>query len=519
MGLPRSQASGIAVTALGRLFSSGTAAGLDDATLLARFTTDRDEAAFEALVRRHGPMVLGVLRRLLRDPNDVDDAFQATFVILVRKAASLRRGDLMANWLYGVAYRVALRARGLAALRERKLREGADRGVLGSSTGVSQERSSELEESQLSLHAELARLPARYRAALVLCYLEGLTNDQAAERLGCPPGTLKGRLARGKAILSRRLTRRGIALTAAAIGSQLELPASQAAVPQTLESAAMAAAKATLGFHAASTAILSYSVTTLAQGVLTAMYWTRVKLLIAPASIVICAAGMLAASAAGEFFSAAPLQGNPPQGRNAGAPQAGSGPRSPAANPVTANAPPAANQQGGQGPSPGSMGVAASVPMTGGSNNAGGSNPNAAQDDSEYWPIRVARNDALLRKLDRSPRSQAVWKFLDTPITLSFAAETPLEDVLKRIKQAARDSKAAPLAIYIDPIGLSEAEKSLSSTVTIELEDIPLKDSLRLLLREIGLAFCVHNGILFISSVESVIDEQKLALLELESDK
>src|SRR5262245_47192812 len=112
-----SGAVGVVARGLGRLFTAGGVAGLSEGQLLDRFVTGRDEAAFEALVARHGPMVLGVCRQLLRDPNDVDDAFQATFLVLVRKAGTLRRCDLLGNWLYGVAYRVAVRARSLAARR------------------------------------------------------------------------------------------------------------------------------------------------------------------------------------------------------------------------------------------------------------------------------------------------------------------------------------------------------------------------------------------------------------------
>src|SRR5262245_63191477 len=112
-----SGAVGVVARGLGRLFTAGGVAGLSEGQLLDRFVARRDEAAFEALMARHGPMVLGICRQLLRDPNDVDDAFQATFLVLVRKAGTLRRCDLLGNWLYGVAYRVATRSRALAARR------------------------------------------------------------------------------------------------------------------------------------------------------------------------------------------------------------------------------------------------------------------------------------------------------------------------------------------------------------------------------------------------------------------
>ena len=123
--LLRGQFSGALIHHLERLFQHGTAVGLTEGELLERFVQGHDEAAFEALIARHGPMVLGVCRQLLRDPNDVDDAFQATFLVLVKKAGTLRRRDLLGNWLYGVAYRVATRARVLAARRMAKAPYGA----------------------------------------------------------------------------------------------------------------------------------------------------------------------------------------------------------------------------------------------------------------------------------------------------------------------------------------------------------------------------------------------------------
>ena len=120
----RGASSGVLFCQLERLFAQGTASGLTEGELLERFVSRRDEAAFEALVARHGPMVLGVCRHLLRDPNDVDDAFQATFLVLVKKASTVRRCELLGNWLYGVAFRVASRARALAARRTARVVSG-----------------------------------------------------------------------------------------------------------------------------------------------------------------------------------------------------------------------------------------------------------------------------------------------------------------------------------------------------------------------------------------------------------
>ncbi|MGC8640475.1 MAG: RNA polymerase sigma factor, partial [Isosphaeraceae bacterium] len=197
---------------LERLFREGTLTSLSDAQLLERYLTARDEAAFEALVNQHGPMVLGLCRRLLRDPRDVEDAFQATFLVLVRKAPRIRDRGLLANWLYGVAYRVAVRARG--NLLRRRARETS----LGEIDPPATPDSDYPQEIPPALDQELNRLPARYRSPLVLCYLKGLTHDQAAKALGCPVGTVRSRLARGRELLRDRLTRRGCAPTSALLG-------------------------------------------------------------------------------------------------------------------------------------------------------------------------------------------------------------------------------------------------------------------------------------------------------------
>src|SRR5438874_5672646 len=181
-------------------------AGLSDGQLLECFLARPDEAAFEALVRRHGPMVLGVCRRVLRNAHDAEDAFQATFLVLVRKAASLRRREAVGNWLYGVAYRTALQARATAA--RRRLKEAQMRSPDSQdSTAASVVRL----ELQALLDRELSRLPQKYQAPIVLCDLLGKTKREAAADLGCPEGTVSSRLARGRELLRRRLARQGLA--------------------------------------------------------------------------------------------------------------------------------------------------------------------------------------------------------------------------------------------------------------------------------------------------------------------
>jgi RNA polymerase sigma factor (sigma-70 family) len=197
---------------------------LSDGQLLRQFLDRRDEAAFAALVRRHGPMVLGVCQRVVRNPTDAEDAFQATFLVLVRKAASLSRRAVIGDWLHGVARRTALNARRTAA-RHRAKEQAMARPEVQDGEG---------RDDWLPLLDEaLGRLPEKYRLPIVLCDLEGRTRREAAQHLRCPEGTVAGRLARGRALLARRLARHGEALPAAALALVLAQQAS-ACVPAAL---------------------------------------------------------------------------------------------------------------------------------------------------------------------------------------------------------------------------------------------------------------------------------------------
>jgi RNA polymerase sigma factor (sigma-70 family) len=186
-----------------RLFDPGTIAGLTDRQVLERFAQRRDPVAFEAIIARHGPLVFTVCRQLLRDPHDVDDAFQGTFLILIKKAGTLRKPERLGPWLYGVAYRIALRAR--ARRRSNELPK-----YLTSPRG---DCPAEENEQVDVLHGEIQRLPEKYRVAIVLCCIEGLSHNDAARQLGWPIGTLHGRLSRARDLLRGRLRRRGIVLS------------------------------------------------------------------------------------------------------------------------------------------------------------------------------------------------------------------------------------------------------------------------------------------------------------------
>jgi RNA polymerase sigma factor (sigma-70 family) len=264
---------GIVFQQIDRLYREGTLSGLGDSQLLERYLTRRDEAAFRALVDLHGPMVLGLCRRVLRDPRDIEDAFQATFLVLVRKAATIRDRGLLSNWLYGVAYRVARRAR-THTLRRRGREIGFDRLDVSAAS-----EATDIDGVGPALDQELNRLPAKYRATLVLCYFNGQTHDQAAEELGCPVGTVRSRLSRGRDLLRRRLIRRGRAPTAAIVGHGWDMPVRLGieSVPSALISSTVDAALAINAFQTLLAGAAAASVLALTQGVLTAMKLAQLK--------------------------------------------------------------------------------------------------------------------------------------------------------------------------------------------------------------------------------------------------
>jgi RNA polymerase sigma factor (sigma-70 family) len=203
---------------------AGCEGEMSDASLLARFVDQWDQAAFRDLVSRHGPMVLGVCHRILRDPHDAEDAFQATFLLLARKAGSVRKRESLGPWLHGVAHRVALQARGGASRPRVPVRSDLEAPQVDDHDGL------EREELHAALHEELGRLPEKYRAPLVLCYLEGHPHEAVARQLGWPIGTVRGRIARGRDLLGARLIRRGLGPAAVLLALEL-LPKTAGAVP------------------------------------------------------------------------------------------------------------------------------------------------------------------------------------------------------------------------------------------------------------------------------------------------
>jgi RNA polymerase sigma factor (sigma-70 family) len=271
-----------------------------DGELLERFVTRQDEAAFEALVRRHGPMVLSVCRRVLQDAHEAEDAFQATFLVLVRKAGSIAEPDLLGNWLYGVAFRIAAKARNKAARRSAYERQAA-------SMPRENPLPSEVEARELRtvLDEEMSGLPEKYRAPLVLCYLEGKTNEEAARTLGWPTGSMSSRLARGREMLRERLTRRGLAFAGLPFSDLLSQNAAPTALPLWLVNATVQAAALTVAGKAAGA--LSPAIAALLETAPKARLLTRYRLAVALFLALILAG----AAAAAVLTSGSSGQGQP----------------------------------------------------------------------------------------------------------------------------------------------------------------------------------------------------------------
>jgi len=276
-----------------RIFGVGGVAGLGEGQLLERFVAGRDELAFEALVARLGPMVLGVCRRRLADPRDVEDAFQATFLVLVRKAGSIRDRDRLAPWLYGVAQRVATRARAQAARRR-----GRERSAGAEAEAMAPACDGDRHELRSVLDEEIGRLPAKYRGPIVLCYLNGLTHEEAAARLRCPVGTVRSRLARARDRLRARLGRRGLAPAEGMIGLALR----PTAVPRALIESTVAGGIRLAAGKAAAAGAVSAGAVTLAEGVSRTMIATKLTViggLVVSVGLVAGGAGVLARQAGG----------------------------------------------------------------------------------------------------------------------------------------------------------------------------------------------------------------------------
>jgi RNA polymerase sigma factor (sigma-70 family) len=285
--------------------------GPTDAELLGRYVAARDEAAFELLVWRHGAMVLRTCRRLLDRPEDAEDAFQATFLALVRRAGAIGNGEAAAGWLYRVACRTSSRLLGTKARRASRERQ-VDAGKLNELP----QRNGACEEAALAaelrrvLDDELNRLPARLRDPVILCGLEGMTNAEAARQLGCPHGTLLSRLSRARERLRLRLARRGLTLSAAALTAALAQEAAAAVLPSPLLGSTLKAA-ALVAAGQATTGVVSTQVAALTQGVVNAMSLTKLKIVLA----VLAAVGLAAVGTGGLFYAGQDRDANGARGQ------------------------------------------------------------------------------------------------------------------------------------------------------------------------------------------------------------
>ncbi len=570
---------------LGRIFRGETVSGLSEWQLLERYLEHRDEAAFEALVSRHGPMVLGVCRRMLGDPADVEDAFQATFLVLVRRARQLGPRDAIGPWLYGVAARVALRARSQAARRRRYEPIALEYPAVAPVSGWVDPDLGEV------LDQELSRLPSKYRSPLVLCYLEGRTHEEAARELDWPVGTVKGRLARARDLLRSRLARRGLAPTAGVLASMF-LPDATAALERPLiEQTVTSSLKIAAGQSLAQ--VVSSSITSLVKGVLAAMILNQLKW----AGLSVLVAGFALTSAGVMARQDTPSKGDPPTASvKAVAEQVDQkAARKPSDGPLVGNNATASEsvvdslqelvqaarsayrstwEAFGSGHASSEQVYQASRKwMEAQEQDLGDSvvkvafatahlermrdllrnqpaRPHSPSNPAELAHIKayVAEARFLVAQAKtrpsvengsveeliavavgpgqakttpsvkngpmeggawagegrgEDPKSQQILAKLEEPISMSFANETPLDDVLKYIKQATTTPTYSGIQIYVDPLGLQEAERSLNSTVQLDLEGIPLRRTLQLLLTPLRLAYFVEDGMLVITSEDS----------------
>jgi RNA polymerase sigma-70 factor (ECF subfamily) len=261
-------------------------AGWTDGQLLASFIAGKDEAAFEALVRHHGPMVFSVCRRLLRNHHDAEDAFQATFLVLARRASSVRPRERVASWLHGVALRTAMKARAMTAKRR-----GREQQVTEMPEPEAAQQGRWLDVQPL-LDQELNGLPESYRLPILLCDLEGKTIKEAARQLGWPQGTVAGRLARGRKLLAKRLASRGVALSAGSLVAVVTKNEAAAGVPSSLVSSTVKATSVMAAGQATVTRMVPGKVALLMEGVMRSMMLTKVMKSAVAGLLMLCLCGL-----------------------------------------------------------------------------------------------------------------------------------------------------------------------------------------------------------------------------------
>jgi RNA polymerase sigma factor (sigma-70 family) len=260
---------GAVIRHIRRARSRQDAAGCTDAQLLTSFVEAKDQAALEALVQRHGPMVFGVCRRLVGNHHDAEDAFQVAFLVLARKAASIKPRAAVANWLHGVAFRTAMKAKTMMSkrrAREKQVTQMPEREAT---------RPDQWPDLQPLLDQELTGLPENYRLPILLCDLEGKTIKQAAQQLGWPQGTFASRLARGRKLLSRRLMNRGVVLSVGSLATVVSQNAALARVPASLMDCTVKTVTAIAQGHATVAGVVPAKVTALLKGVMMNMMLSK----------------------------------------------------------------------------------------------------------------------------------------------------------------------------------------------------------------------------------------------------
>jgi RNA polymerase sigma factor (sigma-70 family) len=402
------------------------------------------QEAFRILVARHGPMVLGLCRSVVKDSHEAEDAFQATFLVLLRKAESIRQRETIGPWLYGVAGRVARRARS-RSVRRRKTEVAVVAEI------PSLERTgSELVGAEPIVHQEIASLPESYRAPVVLCCLQGLSYDLAAQRLGVSEPALRGRLHRARRRLASRLRRRGV--LAPVVARWIEpVGVSFPSLPEQLvESTIQFATRWFSVSGLLKSVAIPESITALAQGVIQAMLFQTVKL-----------SGVGALLAAGVVGTVVWAQ----QGKNTVADPAG---------------------------------------QTGEISKAYVQKPSA---DAVQKPIVPPTPSDLFR------RTLQIQKKLDEVIAVDRSQVQDLEHLLKFIKHETTDATFPGIPIYVDPIGLQEAGCGMDTPVVEPTSRGRVREILHTALRLSKLDFRVQDGFLMISSRTEIMD-RRLEVLE-----
>lgn len=257
------------------LFEVGSLGGLSDGQLLDRFVDRREEAVFEAIIHRHGSMVWGVCRRVLRDHHDAEDAFQATFLVLARKASSVLPREKLENWLYGVAYQTSRKARAMRSRRREREGQVSD---MPEPMAVQDDRRDDLAEC---LDRELSSLPEKYRILIILCDLEGRTHGEAASQLGVPVGTVSSRLSRGRARLARRLSRPGMTFSDGSLAVLLAQEAASVSMPIRLIGPTARTASLFAAGGAATAGVVPAKVVALTREVMKMMLLSKIKVVTA----------------------------------------------------------------------------------------------------------------------------------------------------------------------------------------------------------------------------------------------